>query len=60
MEIRMEISTLLEPSPFAQAIRGLARDAHQTLAHSPSTASPTDPTASSLAWRNAGRRGTTV
>ena len=34
----MEINTLSDPARFAQAIRGLARDAHQTLTHSPSAA----------------------
>jgi hypothetical protein len=32
----MEINTLSDPARFAQAIRGLARDAHRTLTHSPS------------------------
>jgi hypothetical protein len=32
----MEIKTLSDPTCFAQAIRDLARDAHQTLTHSPS------------------------
>ena len=32
----MEISTLSDPARFAQAIRSLARDAHQTLTDSPS------------------------
>jgi hypothetical protein len=32
----MEVNTLLEPARFAQAIRGLARDAHRTLRHAPS------------------------
>ncbi len=34
----MEINTLSDPARFAQAIRGLARDAHDTLTHSPSAA----------------------
>jgi hypothetical protein len=34
----MEMNTLSDPARFAQAIRGLARDAHQTLRHSPSAA----------------------
>lgn len=34
----MEINTLSDPTRFAQAIRGLARDAHRTLTHSPSAA----------------------
>ena len=34
----MEINTLSDPTRFAQAIRGLARDAHRTLTHSPSPA----------------------
>ena len=34
----MEIHTLSDPARFAQAIRGLARDAHRTLTHSPSPA----------------------
>ena len=34
----MEINTLSDPSRFARAIRGLARDAHLTLTHSPSPA----------------------
>ena len=34
----MEINTLSDPARFAQAIRALARDAHQTLTHSPSAA----------------------
>jgi len=34
----MEISTLSDPAQFAQAIRGIARDAHRTLTHSPSAA----------------------
>jgi hypothetical protein len=34
----MEMSTLSDPTQFAQAIRGLARDAHRTLTHSPSAA----------------------
>jgi len=34
----MEINTLSDPALFAQAIRGLARDAHRTLTHSPSPA----------------------
>jgi hypothetical protein len=34
----MEINTLSDPARFAQAIRGLARDAHRTLTHSPSSA----------------------
>ncbi len=29
----MEITTLSDPAQFAQAIRGLARDAHETLTH---------------------------
>jgi hypothetical protein len=36
----MEISTLSDPAQLAQAIRGLARDAHRTLTHSPSAAAP--------------------
>jgi hypothetical protein len=32
----MEINTLSDPARLAQAIRGLARDAHRTLTHSPS------------------------
>jgi hypothetical protein len=34
----MEINTLSDPARFARAIRGLARDAHRTLTHSPSAA----------------------
>jgi hypothetical protein len=34
----MEINTLADPARFAQAIRGLARDAHRTLTDSPSPA----------------------
>jgi hypothetical protein len=34
----MEMNTLADPAQFAQAIRYLARDAHQTLRHSPSAA----------------------
>jgi hypothetical protein len=34
----MEINTFWDPAWFAQAIRDLARDAHRTLAHSPSPA----------------------
>jgi hypothetical protein len=34
----MEIHTLSDPARFAQAIRDLARDAHQTLQHAPSQA----------------------
>jgi hypothetical protein len=34
----MEINTLSDPARFAQAIRGLARDAHRTLTDSPSPA----------------------
>jgi hypothetical protein len=34
----MGIHTLSDPAPFAQAVRGLARDAHRTLKHSPSPA----------------------
>ena len=34
----MEINTLSDPARFAQAIRDLAQDAHQTLTHSPSAA----------------------
>jgi hypothetical protein len=34
----MEINTLSDPTRFARAIRGLARDAHRTLTHSPSPA----------------------
>ena len=34
----MEINTLSDPALFAQAIRGLARDAHRTLTHSSSPA----------------------
>jgi hypothetical protein len=34
----MEMNTLSDPTRFAQAIRGLARDAHRTLFHSPSPA----------------------
>ncbi len=34
----MEIHTLSDPARFAQAIRDLARDAHQTVRHSPSPA----------------------
>ena len=32
----METTTLSDPARFAQAIRGLARDAYETLRHSPS------------------------
>ena len=32
----METNTLSDPARFAQAIRGLARDAYETLRHSPS------------------------
>ena len=35
----MEINALSDPARFAQAIRGLAQDAHRTLTHSPSPAS---------------------
>jgi hypothetical protein len=34
----MEVRTLSDPARFAQAIRGLAYDAHRTLKHSPSPA----------------------
>jgi hypothetical protein len=34
----MEINTLSDPARFAQAIRGLVRDAHETLTHAPSAA----------------------
>jgi|ThiBio_1000_plan_1041568.scaffolds.fasta_scaffold01168_14 hypothetical protein len=34
----MELDTLSDPAEFAQAIRGLARDAHRTLRYSPSAA----------------------
>jgi hypothetical protein len=34
----MEITTLSDPARFAKAIRRLAHDAHQTLAHAPSPA----------------------
>ena len=34
----MEVDTLSDPARFAQAIRGLAHDAHRTLKHSPSPA----------------------
>jgi hypothetical protein len=34
----VEIDTLSDPARFARAIRGLARDAHETLTHSPSPA----------------------
>ena len=34
----MTINTLSDPTRFAQAIRRLAQDAHQTLRHSPSPA----------------------
>jgi hypothetical protein len=34
----MNSTTLSDPAQFAQAIRGLARDAHQTLRDSPSPA----------------------
>jgi hypothetical protein len=34
----MEVNTLSDPARFAQAIRGLAYDAHRTLKHSPSPA----------------------
>jgi hypothetical protein len=34
----MEISTLSDPARFAEAIRGLAYDAHRALTHSPSPA----------------------
>jgi hypothetical protein len=34
----MEVYTLSDPARFAQAIRGIARDAHRTLTHSPSPA----------------------
>lgn len=33
----MEVDSLSDPARFAQAIRGLARDAHWTLRHSPSS-----------------------
>ncbi len=32
----MDINTLSDPTRYAQAIRGLAQDAHRTLRHSPS------------------------
>src|SRR4051794_25825251 len=35
----MEIHTLSDPTRFAEAIRGLARDAHRTLKHAPSATS---------------------
>jgi hypothetical protein len=34
----LEINTLSDPARFAQAVRGVARDAHQMLTHSPSAA----------------------
>jgi hypothetical protein len=34
----MDINTLSDPARFAHAIRGLARDAHRTLTHTPSPA----------------------
>jgi hypothetical protein len=34
----MDINTLSDPARFAQAIRGLARDAHRTLIHTQSPA----------------------
>ena len=34
----MDVNTLSDPARFAQAIRGLARDAHRTLRHEPSPA----------------------
>jgi hypothetical protein len=34
----MHVDTLSDPAQFAQAIRDLARDAHQTLTQSPSAA----------------------
>jgi hypothetical protein len=34
----MEVNTLSDPARFAEAIRGLAHDAHRTLTHSPSPA----------------------
>ena len=34
----MDTNTLSDPARFAQAIRGLARDAHRTLTHAPSPA----------------------
>jgi hypothetical protein len=34
----MEIHALSDPARFARAIRGLSRDAHRTLTHSPSAA----------------------
>jgi hypothetical protein len=34
----MKLDTLSDPARFAEAIRGLARDAHQTLTHAPSPA----------------------
>lgn len=32
----MEINTLSDPAHFAQAIRGIAHEAHQTMTHTPS------------------------
>jgi hypothetical protein len=32
----MEVCTLSDPARFARAIRGLAREAHETMRHSPS------------------------
>jgi hypothetical protein len=37
-ETTMESNTLSDPGRFAQAIRALARDAHEALHHSPSAA----------------------
>ena len=60
----MEIDTLSDPARFAQAIRGLARDAHETLTHSPSPAAlrglsrRIDVLASALGDRRGGPLGT--
>jgi hypothetical protein len=34
----MKVNTLSDPARLAQAIRGLARDAHRTMTHAPSAA----------------------
>ena len=60
----MEIDTLSDPARFAQAIRGLARDAHRTLRNSPSAAAlcglsrRIDTLAASLGDRRGGPLGT--
>ena len=38
LTLEKKVASLSDPARFAQAIRGLARDAHLTLTHSPSPA----------------------